>query len=481
MQSGSLEPPELCDQRSILDLPLLSKSKSGEKTSPSSSYFRSSTWIDSMKLSKLAKFEGGSVGDGILTLLAATIGTGILMIPNSMAASGTIWSVVQMVFCAYLSYFSLMTMVKCADEIHVFSYQELALHTFGHWCLQAVNIASFFANQGSIILYLKLNVELFLVIDVLFGGHIFPSWLTTPDNKMLPVIIATVLVLPLSISKELKALRYFCVLNVLFVLFFCYVVVDQAFDYQPIVDSFKSTSFVLWSGFSTTYPSAVFAYMSHNNILDVFKELKRPSLLKMKKIITWTILFVLIAYSIVGILGYATFAGNLSILSDVKISNGIILIAYGYTLDGVRRAYPYAVIICIITMFLSVVISQPYNIKPSKDSLRSFFKSKAGINPEEKSEESSVKRFLYVLVTLYTAVLVVIFSESAQTIMNVIGSSFFSMVCFIFPSMFYLRIYKEKITMKEKIGHWTMLIFSGVFMVCNTAYNVLGAFGIISS
>jgi len=132
-------------------------------------------------------------------------------------------------------------------------------------------------------------------------------------------------------------------------------------------------------------------------------------------------------------------------------------------------------------MFLSVVISQPYNIKPSKDSLRSFFKSKAGSNPEEKSEESSVKRFLYVLVTLYTAVLVVIFSESAQTIMNVIGSSFFSMVCFIFPSMFYLRIYKEKITMKEKIGHWTMLIFSGVFMVCNTAYNVLGAFGIISS
>jgi len=161
-------------------------------------------------------------------------------------------------------------------------------------------------------------------------------------------------------------------------------------------------------------------------------------------------LFVLISYSFVGILGYATFAGNLEILSDVKISNGIILKAYGYTLDGVRRAYPYAVTICIITMYLSVVISQPYNVKPSKDSLCSFLKSKAGSGAEEKSDESFIERLIYVLVTLYSAVLVVIFSESAQTIMNIIGSSFFSMVCFIFPSMFYLRIYKERITKRQK-------------------------------
>jgi len=201
-------------------------------------------------------------------------------------------------------------------------------------------------------------VELFLVIDVVFGGHLFPSWLSKffspvkviikiadPENKMLPIIIATVFVLPLSISKELKALRYFCLVNLFFVLFFCYVVVQQAYDYQPIVDSFKSTKFFLWSGFSTTYPSAVFAYMSHNNILDVFKELKRPCIRKMKKIITLTISFVLIAYSCVGLLGYATFSSNLDILSDVDISNGIILIAYGYTLDGIRRSYPYVVII----------------------------------------------------------------------------------------------------------------------------------------
>jgi len=61
--------------------------------------------------------------------------------------------------------------------------------------------------------------------------------------------------------------------------------------------------------------------------------------------VRWTILFVLITYVIVGMIGYATFSSNLNILNNVDISNGVILIAYGYTLEGIRRTYPVAVII----------------------------------------------------------------------------------------------------------------------------------------
>ena len=65
----------------------------------------------------------------------------------------------------------------------------------------------------------------------------------------------------------------------------------------------------------------------------------------MKTIISRTILFVLVTYVIIGVLGYATFSSNLGILSDVNISNGIILVAYGYTLDGAKRAYPMLVLL----------------------------------------------------------------------------------------------------------------------------------------
>lgn len=50
-------------------------------------------------------------------------------------------------------------------------------------------------------------------------------------------------------------------------------------------------------------------------------------------------------------------------------------------------------------MTLSVVISQPYNIKPSKDSLISFLKSKKAqsASVQEKADESHWERFLYVI------------------------------------------------------------------------------------
>ena len=65
----------------------------------------------------------------------------------------------------------------------------------------------------------------------------------------------------------------------------------------------------------------------------------------METIVRWTIGFVLITYVFVGLIGYATFSSNLDILSNVDISNGVILIAYGYTLQGFKRTYPIIVII----------------------------------------------------------------------------------------------------------------------------------------
>ena len=130
------------------------------------------------------------------------------MIPNSIAASGVLWSAIQMIFCALLSYFSLVIVVlayflngnkftspqvKCAKKIQVYSYQDLALKTYGNWCRQLVNITSFFANWGSAILYLKLvrivpinfpnyfyeqTVELFCVVSSIVGGQYMPNWLS---------------------------------------------------------------------------------------------------------------------------------------------------------------------------------------------------------------------------------------------------------------------------------------------------------------
>jgi len=85
--------------------------------------------------------------------------------------------------------------------------------------------------------------------------------------------VATVFVLPLSLAKELKSLRYFCLLSFLFILFLAGVVVFEAFNFTDFKSSFDSVKNFDFTGTSTTFSTAVFAYLSHPNVLDVFKVL----------------------------------------------------------------------------------------------------------------------------------------------------------------------------------------------------------------
>lgn len=80
------------------------------------------------------------------------------------------------------------------------------------------------------------------------------------------------LVVPLSLPKELTSLRYFCLLSFAFVLYLCGVVVGESFHYNPpFADNLNSLTLFTFSGIATTFPTGVFAYMSHPNVLDVYR------------------------------------------------------------------------------------------------------------------------------------------------------------------------------------------------------------------
>jgi len=182
----------------------------------------------------------------------------------------------------------------------------------------------------------------------------------------------------------------------------------------------------------------------------------------------------------VGLIGYITFSANIDILNDQNYANSVIIVAYGYTLEGVPNPYPLLISINMIAMCASIIISQPFNIKPAKDTLQSSFRTifkKLGLRKSDSPEdpESAFEHCAYVLVSLYSSVLVVLFSDSAQTVMNILGSSFMTMLCFIFPSMFYLKLHNDKITKREKIFHWSLIIGFGLFSAWDTVENIIQA------
>jgi amino acid permease len=81
-------------------------------------------------------------------------------------------------------------------------------------------------------------------------------------------------VLPMSLAKELKSLRYFCLLSFFFILFLALVIIIESFSYVNFEDNVKIMKKFDFSGTSTTFPTAIFAYLCHPNVLDVFKVIR---------------------------------------------------------------------------------------------------------------------------------------------------------------------------------------------------------------
>jgi amino acid permease len=460
------------------DVPLLHHEGSLNAYYPEEGDFRkSSSFIQFF----FKSFSGGSLTVGILSLIAATIGTGGLMISQAMAASGVIWSVVQVLICSWMSYVTLIALVKCANDTNSRSYQEVVAVTFGGWFKHVFNFCCFFANWGSAIIYLQQSSELLATVAKAYGGDSLPAWLTSPDSQLLSVILATVFMLPLALPRELSGLKYFTFANLLIILLMCYAVIYEGFAYEPIAKSFSTTSMFTLGGFTTTFPTIIFSVTSHPNVIDVFIELKSPTLKKMKTVIIWTMIFTIVSYTIVGILGFATFSANIDILNDQNYANGVILVAYGYTIQGIQTVYPTLIMISMMTTCFSILISQSFNLKPAKDSLRSSMRTllkkvKLTESDSENDPETMVEQFIYVSITLYSCVLVALFSDSIQVIMNILGSSFFSLLCFIFPSMLYLKVYGTgdgTLSKKDKALHWFLIGVNSIFTVWNTTANVL--------
>lgn len=396
------------------------------------------------------------------------------MISNAMSASGLVWSVAQMVVCGFLSLFSLITLVRAGDTMGVYSYQDLALNTYGHWCRQLVNVITLFMNWGSVILYLNIATELLATSMGIFFGHRLPPWMSDHNSPIFIFLIATIFIYPLAVGQQYKTLRYLSATKFLFVSLFMIVVVYEAFEYDHVWANLHTVKAIHFAGFATTSPTAFFAFSSHPNALDVYKELRNRRMEKMIRVLKWSVLTAAICYIIVGVLGYLTFAANLKNLHDISRGNGILLVAYGFTIQGFPRAYPKFVVVGTIGMSLAVIISQAFNIRPAKASLRNLFRPFDNAS-RDKNEETPIERYFYAAVVLYGAVVVVLIFHNAQVILDLVGSSVFPLNCLILPSMFYLKANEFKLPAREKLIHYSMIIVMTVFMVWSTYKSILEA------
>ncbi|XP_074554170.1 sodium-coupled neutral amino acid symporter 2 [Halichoeres trimaculatus] len=421
-----------------------------------------------------------SFGMSVFNLGNAIMGSGILGLSYAMANTGIALFVILLVAVAIFSLYSVHLLLKTANEGGALVYEQLGYKAFGMPGKLAASCSITMQNIGAMSSYLYIvKYELPIVIQSFLGSS-NGEWYTNGDYLVL--LVSLVIILPLSLLRNLGYLGYTSGLSLLCMVFFLIVVIIKKFQIPcPLpedIDAINETIKVLNTTLShhnnsavdysedactpkyfvfnsqTVYavPILTFAFVCHPAILPMYEELKDRSRSKMQGVANVSFLAMFIMYLLAALFGYLTFNSHvepelLHTYSKVYKSDVILLI--------VRLA-----VLAAVTLTVPVVL---FPIRTSVNQLLCASK-----------DFSWIRHTIITVVLLAGTNVLVIFVPTIRDIFGFIGASAAAMLIFILPSAFYIKLVKkESMKSVQKIGATAFLLCGFVVMIGSMSLIVL--------
>uniref|UniRef100_A0A672T9P7 Sodium-coupled neutral amino acid transporter 4-like n=1 Tax=Sinocyclocheilus grahami TaxID=75366 RepID=A0A672T9P7_SINGR len=388
-----------------------------------------------------------SFGMSVFNLSNAIMGSGILGLSFAMANTGIILFVILLLGVAILSLYSVHLLLVTAKEGGSLIYEKLGERAFGWPGKMAAFGSITLQNIGAMSSYLFIvKYELPEVIRA-FRGLEENSGEWYLNGNYAVVLVSIGIILPLSLLKNLGYLGYTSGFSLSCMVFFLGVVrLPTLFSYQLTcpcvlydVTTFISdqnskkyfyalflfsslTAFVVFV-FQTVYtvPILAFAFVCHPEVLPIYSELKDRSRRKMQRVSNLSILAMLVMYLFSALFGYLTFYDHVE----------------AELLHTFTKVYKFDTMLLLVRLAVltAVTLTVPIVLFPIRSSVITLcFAGK---------EFSWIRHFLIAAAILAFNNLLVIFVPTIRDIFGFIGSSAATMLIFILPAAFYLRLVKS--------------------------------------
>ncbi|XP_038594890.1 sodium-coupled neutral amino acid transporter 2-like [Micropterus salmoides] len=411
-----------------------------------------------------------SFGMSVFNLGNAIMGSGILGLSYAMANTGIALFVILLSAVAIFSLYSVHLLLKTANEGGALVYEQLGYKAFGMPGKLAASCSITMQNIGAMSSYLYIvKYELPIVIQSFVGTN--EEWYT--NGNYLVLLVTLVIILPLSLLRNLGYLGYTSGLSLLCMVFFLIVVIIKKFEIPcPLPHDFhalnKNSSKVLnISDQNTTavdysedactpkyfvynsqtvyaVPILTFAFVCHPAILPMYEELKDRSRRKMQGVANVSFLAMFIMYLLAALFGYLTF--NLNVESEL--------------LHTYSKIYKDDVLLLIVRLAVlaAVTLTVPVVLFPIRTSVNQLLCT--------SKEFSWIRHTIITVALLASTNALVIFVPSIRDIFGVIGASAAAMLIFILPSAFYIKLVKkESMKSVQKIGATAFLLLGFVVMI----------------
>ncbi|KAL7867591.1 hypothetical protein SRHO_G00089750 [Serrasalmus rhombeus] len=388
-----------------------------------------------------------SFGMSVFNLGNAIMGSGILGLSYAMANTGIALFVILLIAVSIFSLYSVHLLLKTANEGGSLVYEQLGYKAFGLPGKLAASCSITMQNFGAMSSYLYIvKYELPIVIKA-FVENSEGEWYSNGDYLVL--LVTLIIILPLSLLKNLGYLGYTSGFSLLCMVFFLIVVIYKTFQIPcPLpLDAINMTVnstvahinstvctpkyFVFNSQTVYAVPILTFAFVCHPAILPMYEELRDRSRKKMQNVANVSFFAMFVMYLLAALFGYLTF--NDAVESEL--------------LHTYSKVYRFDVVLLIVRLAVltAVTLTVPVVLFPIRTSVNHLLCA---------SKEFSWIRHTIITVVLLSGVnVLVIFVPSIRDIFGFIGASAAAMLIFILPSAFYIKLVKKESMMSvQKIG-----------------------------
>ncbi|CAI5785502.1 Uncharacterized protein PODLI_1B036092 [Podarcis lilfordi] len=461
-----------------------------------------------------------SFGMSSFNLSNAIMGSGILGLSYAMANTGIILFVILLLSVAIMSLYSVHLLLKTSKEGGSLIYEKLGEKAFGWPGKMSAFVSLTMQNIGAMSSYLFIiKYELPEVLRAFLGlEENSGEWYL--NGNYLVIFVSIGVILPLSLLKNLGYLGYTSGFSLTCMVFFVSVVIYKKSQIPcplPVLGSgagnwsYNSTTaplhvvmlpndsansevnfmldstykqyssfeeakdkmhqsgveyeahgeddekctpkyFVFNSRTAYTIPILAFAFVCHPEVLPIYSELKNRSRKRMQSVANVSITGMLAMYLLAALFGYLTFYGE---VEDELLHTYTKV----YTFDTLLLMVRLAVLV-------AVTLTVPIVLFPIRTSVTAL------LFPGRPF--SWIRHFLIAAAILAFNNVLVIFVPSIRDIFGFIGASAATMLIFILPAAFYLRIVKkEPFRSPQKIGALVFLIVGVIFMIGSMTLIVL--------
>uniref|UniRef100_A0A8C2ZM74 Solute carrier family 38 member 4 n=1 Tax=Cyclopterus lumpus TaxID=8103 RepID=A0A8C2ZM74_CYCLU len=420
-----------------------------------------------------------SFGMSVFNLSNAIMGSGILGLSYAMANTGILLFSFLLVAVAILSLYSVHLLLMTAKEGGSLIYEKLGERAFG-WPGKIAAFGSIIMqNIGAMSSYLFIvKYELPEVIRAFLGlEEISGEWYL--NGNYLVVFVSIGIILPLSLLKNLGYLGYTSGFSLCCMVFFLCVMIykktqlpcplpffyhhssnlsmngsDMSGLYSPRNNEEMCTPkyFVFNSQTAYTVPILAFAFVCHPEVLPIYSELKDRSRKKMQNVSNLSIMMMLIMYMMSALVGYLTFYENVE----------------AELLHTFTKVYKFDTMLLLVRLAVltAVTLTVPIVLFPIRSSITTLLFS--------GREFSWIRHLLIAAAILAFNNILVIFVPTIRDIFGFIGSSAATMLIFILPAAFYIRLVKSvPFRSPQKIGAAVFLVVGVIFMIGSLSLIVL--------